>query len=163
MAHVHLSTAGIVKAAIGCGLLGGMYAQPFRPMFVVGHSMEPSYRSMTFSWTEPVPAGGPKVGDVVVIDRKGGPIVKRIAYLPGDKIVQTKISDAWVDLIDLDLNFSEIRKDQPDRFRDFIVPPGMVFVLGDNKEVSLDSRTFGCIPISSIESRLVDQRPSGRW
>ena len=34
------------------------------------------------------------------------------------------------------------------------VPDGYVFVMGDNREHSTDSRSFGCIPVDKIESRV---------
>ena len=36
-----------------------------------------------------------------------------------------------------------------------MVPDGYVYVLGDNREVSGDSRRFGCIPIDKIEGKAV--------
>jgi len=36
-------------------------------------------------------------------------------------------------------------------------------LLGDNKELSDDSRSFGCVPMSQIESKLLDQRPCPDW
>ena len=35
-----------------------------------------------------------------------------------------------------------------------VVPPGSVFVLGDNPDASEDSRDFGWVPLSSIEGRV---------
>ena len=41
------------------------------------------------------------------------------------------------------------------QFLDIIVPEGTVFVLGDNRGNSGDSRKFGCIPYNKIEGKVV--------
>ena len=40
-------------------------------------------------------------------------------------------------------------------FNDITVPYGFVYVLGDNRENSADSRRFGCIPIKKIQGKVV--------
>jgi len=119
--------------------------------------MEPTYTDQTLVWTESVKNADLQQGDVVVINMKGGRIVKRIAFMAGDKIPQMEAANKWVDLIDIHENHKS--KGSHTHYRDFTVPKGMVYVLGDNSPVSLDSRKFGCIPIGQIESKLVDQRP----
>jgi signal peptidase I len=37
---------------------------------------------------------------------------------------------------------------------DFTVPEGYLFVMGDNRPDSMDSREFGCIPISKVEGKV---------
>lgn len=39
-------------------------------------------------------------------------------------------------------------------YYDIIVPEGYVFVMGDNRDGSSDSREFGCIPLEKIEGRV---------
>lgn len=41
------------------------------------------------------------------------------------------------------------------QFLDLIVPEGTVFVMGDNRSHSADSRRFGCIPYEKIEGKVV--------
>lgn len=39
-------------------------------------------------------------------------------------------------------------------YSDIVVPKGYVFVMGDNRAHSTDSRCFGCIPVSKIEGKV---------
>ena len=39
-------------------------------------------------------------------------------------------------------------------FYDFIVPEGCFFMMGDNREKSMDCRSFGCIPSEKMESKV---------
>ena len=40
-------------------------------------------------------------------------------------------------------------------FTDIIVPENTVFVMGDNRGQSTDSRRFGCIPLEKIEGKVL--------
>lgn len=39
-------------------------------------------------------------------------------------------------------------------FSDIVVPENCVFVMGDNRPQSMDSRSFGCIPVEKVESKV---------
>jgi signal peptidase I len=69
------------------------------------------------------------------------------------------------------------RADEADFFGPVVVPPGHIFVLGDNRDSSDDSRYWGTVPLKNLEGRVVmiwmsfdwlnrwgDERyPSVRW
>lgn len=148
----HAKTGGAL-----CALAGLAYLQPYRPMVVVGRSMTPTYSPYAFKLTEPVHPGQLRPGAVVVIDMNSGPIVKRIAFVPGDVIIQTLVDGIWIDLI-------YARPATPRtlarlRWRPFVVPKDEVYVLGDNQSLSYDSKQFGCVPIGRIHRILLDQQP----
>ena len=83
--------------------------------------------------------------------------IKRVIGLPGDHI---EIKDDCVYV-------NGQKKDEPyldegvktlsqgGVFTDIIVPDGYIYVLGDNRGNSGDSRRFGCIPINKIEGKAV--------
>lgn len=138
-----------------------MYLQPYRLMMFVGTSMAPTYQSHSVLLTEPVKPDQLTRGMVVIINMDSGPIVKRIAYLPGDKILQAKFGKTWADLIYVHPSNKKSLEKLTSRY--YIVPAGQVYVLGDNQAVSCDSRQFGCVSTSRIKKKLVDQRVYHRF
>ncbi len=82
--------------------------------------------------------------------------IKRVIGLPGDHIV---IKDGAVYRNDEKLSEPYIRAEntesQEDEYSDVIVPEGTVYVMGDNREQSKDSRSFGCIPFERVNGYVV--------
>ncbi len=82
--------------------------------------------------------------------------IKRVIGVPGDHVV---IKDGKVYVNDVELNESYIRPGViTDNGRgnctDVVVPENSIFVMGDNRTQSTDSRSFGCIPLEKIESKV---------
>ncbi|MCI9287560.1 MAG: signal peptidase I [Clostridia bacterium] len=80
--------------------------------------------------------------------------IKRVIGLPGEHV---KIEEGKVYI-----NGEELQEDylQPNvvtgslngAYTDLVVPEGCVFVMGDNRAESTDSRRFGCVPQEKLES-----------
>lgn len=82
--------------------------------------------------------------------------IKRVIGLPGDHIV---IEDGTVYINDEEYEEDYLQPgvitDNGKGFcTDVIVPENTVFVMGDNRSQSTDSRCFGCIPLEKIESKV---------
>lgn len=83
--------------------------------------------------------------------------VKRVIGIPGDH-VQIKDDKVYLNGEPLDEPYvsKALKTDMSlgGEFSDVIVPEGYVYVLGDNRSASADSRRFGCIPIDKIEGKV---------
>lgn len=117
-----------------------------------GPSMEPNlyrgFRVMTekFSYR----FHPPQRGDVVIADRPGEEIslIKRVVALPGE-IVEVRNGHAFINNEQIEepwvTNFGG-----PD-YGPKRVPPDHVFILGDNRSNSRDSRAIGPVPIDLVK------------
>lgn len=123
----------------------------------VGRSMEPTYQNLEVVVTTRSD-GKFQRGDVVVINRPDGTIVKRIAKVPGDSVMRVKGINGWSSILFTPL----VRHPKNKDFKYVPVPEGYVYVVGDNIAHSYDSRDFGPVPISSISAEVVNARPPTR-
>lgn len=77
--------------------------------------------------------------------------IKRVIGLPGDHIV---IKDGIVYRNDEKIEEPYLREMnteiQEQEYADVIVPENTIYVMGDNREQSKDSRSFGCIPYDRV-------------
>ena len=82
--------------------------------------------------------------------------IKRVIALPGEHIV-IKNGKVYINDIELEENYLQPQvttniENCP--YYDLVVPENSVFVMGDNRPESTDSRRFGCIPLEKIESKV---------
>lgn len=76
--------------------------------------------------------------DIVVIKEDGEYLIKRVIGLPGEKI-EYKDNELYINGKKMKVPFEHSYTDDFEAF----VAEGNYFVLGDNRVVSMDSRTFG--------------------
>jgi signal peptidase I len=78
--------------------------------------------------------------------------IKRVIGKPGDTI---QIEGGKVYINDEPLREDYIKEEPNEDFGPFTVPPNSVFVMGDNRNNSYDSRKWGVVPMSYIKGRAI--------
>jgi signal peptidase I len=148
----------VVLAAALVGVLGLLRSYVAGPVRISSQSMEPTLYA----------------GDVVLVDRRGvdltdvqrGDLVtfrspvdgqetlKRVVALPGDSVAtidavlhvnDEPVTEPYVDFSDWEGIFGARVE----------VPEGEVFVLGDNRGASVDSREFGPVPVDALDGQVL--------
>lgn len=81
--------------------------------------------------------------------------IKRVIGLPGEH-VKIENNKVYINGEELDEPYlsEDVITTKSGVYYDLVVPEGTVFAMGDNRTQSTDSRSFGCIPIEKIESKV---------
>jgi len=123
---------------------------------VDGSSMEPTLYHGEFVIVNKLAykVSEPKIGDVIVFHFPRDPhqdYIKRIIGLPGDRVT---VSQGRVYVNDQPL--SEDYLAAPPSYNDtWLVPEGALFVLGDNRNNSSDSHTWGPVPLDYVVGKAI--------
>lgn len=127
-----------------------------RPTYVSGASMQSVLGDKDILIAEKITKirGSFKHGDIVVFDAKpieNKAFIKRVIGLPNDTV---EIKEGHV-YVNGELLKEEYLKEGTNTFIDvnLKVPEGQLFVLGDNREHSKDSRMLGCISMDKVKNR----------
>ena len=150
---------GFIKELIVAALIAFLILQFIKPTIVKERSMEPTLyeNNYIFLSKQSYKLGEPDRGDIIVFhtnlttwEGEEKLLIKRVIGLPGDKIT---IVDGQV-FINEELQEEDyiLENYTSGYVEDFEVPEGELFVMGDNREVSLDSRSpdIGCVKISDV-------------
>ncbi|WP_431980779.1 signal peptidase I [Streptomyces qinglanensis] len=157
-----------VAVALGCVLfLGGFVwgAVLYKPYTVPTDSMDPTVQAGARVLAQRVDGDEVRRGDVVVFqDSVWGtvPMVKRVVGVGGDKVACCdRKGRLTVDGRPVDEPYLHARGDDSQRaFEPTRVPAGKLFLLGDNRQASLDSRVHledadhGAVPRSAVQARV---------
>lgn len=129
-----------------CGLGAGIIISNFLicRVTVEGVSMNPTYHSGDTLFINRV--AKPERGDIVTFSRNGKNYIKRVIGLPGDKVY---ISDSKVYINGdvLEENYINEKTFDGGVLENTVctLGDGEYFVMGDNRNYSLDSREFGVV------------------
>jgi signal peptidase I len=132
---------------------------------VDGYSMEPTLHSGEFVIVNKLAYrfGSPHIGDVIVFHFPRDPrqeYIKRIIGLPGD---QVQIANGQVRVNGQLLNEPYIES-PPTYEATWSVPDNALFVLGDNRNNSSDSHSWGPVPLDNVIGKAIFVYwPPGDW
>lgn len=149
--------AWVIAALVGLGLVLALRTWVLTPYEVVSDSMAPTLEEgstvvvdrLSVRWEEP------GYQELVLFDSDDGPVIKRVVGLEGDTVRiedavlhvnGTPVDEPYVDLRTLDGVF----------FGPVVVGEDQVFVLGDNRFDSIDSRAYGPIPVEAVRGRVIN-------
>lgn len=133
---------------------------------VYGESMMPTYHDGEIIWLEKV-SDEYERGEVVIVNEGemlGGDdyfIIKRIVAVGGDVMrFDSKTDTLYINGEAVNEDYiAESSFEMGAAFsKEYIVPEGHVFVMGDNRNYSYDSRKLGCVPVEYIYGVPFDQR-----
>lgn len=147
------SLESIIPALIIVLLINAFLAQATR---VEGQSMEPNLHNNERLIIEKVSyrLRPPERGEIVVLHIPGressAPLIKRVVGLPGESV---EIHDGKVYIQGKVLDEPYLTQMTYGNMPARVVPPDHVFLLGDNRNASNDSRFFGMVPFEEIVGR----------
>ena len=100
-------------------------------------------------------------GDIVTFPspQDGGQTIKRVVAVAGPDASRSTTPNSFVDGRTVDEPYVDHASIDGVYTGTVTVPDGMVFVLGDHRETSIDSRAYGPIPTTVINGRLLLDPP----
>lgn len=144
----------VALATVGLLLAGRTWL--LEPVRIESGSMRPTLQDGQYVlvWKAAVAAHDWRRADVVMIARGDVLLVKRIAAVGGDRVAirdgrlvvnGRRVAEPWSDPRLIDSVY----------FGPVDVPAGSVFVLGDNRADSVDSRDFGPVAVHQLDGRVM--------
>ena len=143
--------ACVIALAISCFV---------RPTIVRETSMQPTIQPNDYLLMsrQAYRFGDVERGDIIIFrselkldDTHNKLLIKRVIALPGDTLA-IKSGEVYV-------NGEKLTEDYiyeggtPGEIGEMVIPDGQIFVMGDHREVSVDSRALGCIDEDNIEGK----------
>ncbi|GAA1424049.1 signal peptidase I [Agrococcus citreus] len=142
-----------VAVLLGVAAVLGLRLWVVEPLTVASDSMAPTVAQgstvLVGRWQQA--AGSPDAGQLVVLRDPvdGRSMLKRVVAVAGQTLAirdgvlyvdEVAVAEPYVDPRHVDGTFFGLMR----------VPAGHVFVLGDNRAVSIDSRDFGAVPVEEL-------------
>lgn len=131
-----------------------------KPIIVKGSSMVPTLENKDYLLInkQAYNFGKPERGDIVVFPHEEGTgtknlYIKRVIAIPGDKL-EIKNGKVYINNEEQTENYIQNGAITSGNI-DYIIPKGEIFVMGDNRENSSDSRYFGTVTIDDVTGEVM--------
>ena len=127
---------------------------PLRFVPVSGVSMTPNLynKDIALVWYQDIHNASQLTRQqVVLLNIQGSLYFKRIIGLPGDFVEVSDEGKVALNGIPLDEPYALFSNDGPSPSGTWHIPSGDMFVMGDDRDVSSDSRYWGAIPVSDVQ------------
>lgn len=151
-----LEVAVVVLLALVLALLVKTYVA--EAYMIRGDSMFPTFKDGQRVMVQKVLYGDVMRGDVIIFSSKDDPrkdLIKRVIGLPGENI---KVIDGEVYINEERLEEDYVQEFSGRRYEHYgpeFIPRDKVFVLGDNRPASQDSRVFDAVDGSLVKGKVV--------
>ena len=154
----------------------------FRRFYVVGRSMYPTLVGAEYTQSGAIDSSGdyvyadrfasPERGDIVIITTDNGDggsitIIKRVIAFAGESVelvrgvLYINGEETAEPYVSPEFNTPSLAKNT---YELTVVPEGCIFVLGDNRDYSVDSRGhYGMIDVDDVEGVVAEWSLSVRW
>jgi signal peptidase I len=101
----------------------------------------------------------PQKGDIIIFpspEDSGKDLIKRVIAVEGD-VIEERDKQIFINGKPMDEPYTQhidnFLSDQRDNFSPYVVPRNKMFVMGDNRDQSYDSRFWGCVDIKDIKGK----------
>ena len=146
---------------VGAVLIGaGLWHFVAAPFLVVGDSMVPTLRSWDLGLLRRCRDYQPSRGDIIMFRTADDPplhFIKRVIALPGETLAMTS-GVATINNRPLSEPYTTLNPTW--NIAATNIPPGRVYVIGDNRDVPLDLAVQGLVATRLVQARLMT---SWRW
>ena len=144
-------------------LITGCIDLKYMKIIVDGTAMEPTYKNkqILFADKSAYEKESPKRGDIIIFytdyrEGKESIFIKRVIGLGGETL-EIKDGKVFIDKKELKEDYLKAKESTAAMGESkWKIPNGSVFVMGDNRENSLDSRMIGTVEFTSIIGKILE-------